>query len=75
MTLDNWLSQLYSLEGQAKLVLQLAAFKTALADDPVLKAEAQQKYASLQQMIAARSEQACAFSTKYRNYLQEVLGT
>jgi uncharacterized protein YbgA (DUF1722 family) len=74
MTLDNWLSQLYSLEGQAKQVLQLAAFKTALAGDSTLMAAAQQKYTSLQSMIAARSEQACAFSTKYRNYLQEALG-
>ena len=72
-SLDTWLSQLYSAYTKQQLPSKMEAFKAAFAVDTDLLAAAQQRLQGLNAMIAARGEQACAFSTKYRNFLQEAI--
>lgn len=75
-TLDNWLAELYTADTKSQLLLpHISKFKDALGTDATLLANAKIKLTSLNAMIETRGETACAYSTKYRNYLREVLGT
>lgn len=71
-SLDIWLSILYKADISDKLAVQMEQFKDALTVDPTgLAAQAQSRLKELNEMIAVRGERACAYSTKYRNFLQE----
>jgi hypothetical protein len=72
-TLDQWLEQIYTADLHGQATAPLADFKTALGSDNTLLTNAKIKLTSLNALIDARGEQACAFSTKYRSYLQGVL--
>lgn len=73
MTLDQWLSDLYAADKKHHLAEPLVLFKAALTTDTGLMAEAEAKLRDLNGMIRIRGERACAYSTRYRDYLKEVL--
>lgn len=73
LTLDQWLGKLYQADIRLKTTTMIADFKTAIAGDSDLRAKAQVKLAELNDMISVRGKGACAYSTKYRNYLKEAL--
>jgi len=73
LTLDEWLGKLYQAEARKKLPAAVEEFKNKLGASVDLSAQARFRLASLEEMIAARGERACAFSTAYRNYLREAL--
>ncbi len=73
LTLDEWLGKLYQAEARKRLPAAIAEFKDKLGASVDLSAQARSRLASLEKMIAARGEHACAFSTAYRNYLREAL--
>lgn len=72
LNIDQWLTALYDADRKNKLEAKLNELRAAIADDMFgLGVAGREKLAELKDMIAARGEQACAFSTKYRNYLVE----
>lgn len=74
VTLDQWLTHLYQAERHSQLQPALNSFRAAIAADVRgLGAQAQTQLVELNAMIATRGERACAYSTKYRNYLQDAL--
>lgn len=74
VTLDQWLTYLYNADRRNILPSALDSFRAAIAADTQgLGAQAQTQLTELNAMIAARGEQACDYSTKYRNYLQAAL--
>lgn len=75
MTLDDWLSKIYQkgIRNGADRTAAIVEFKTALAGDTNLKAQAEKRLGELQQLIVARGTRACAFSNWYRIFLEEAL--
>lgn len=75
MTLDDWLARIYKADLRGNREAEVAELTDATNEDPALLASAQTRLTELDALIAARTEQACAYSTKYRVYLKEVLGS
>ena len=73
LSLDQWLAKIYQADIRLKSSDEIANFKTALASDNDLHAQAQAKLAELDTLVAARGPGACFYSTKYRGYLQGAL--
>lgn len=73
VSLDGWLGNIYQDDNKGRSVAAIAAFKVALGLDANLMATARARLIALNEMISVRGERACAYSTKYRNYLQEAL--
>ena len=73
VTLDEWLSAAYTADLKGKGAAAIAAFRTALADSPSLVTAAQSRLVELNALVSARGQSACAYSTKYWNYLNEAL--
>lgn len=71
MTLEQWLSKIYAEDIKNDRTAAVADFQTALTNDDALRAEAQARLNELDALVNARGEGACAFSTKYRVFLQE----
>ena len=74
MTLDDWLARIYKADLRGNREAEVAELIDAVGGDSALLADAQARLVELDALIAARTEQACAYSTKYRVYLKEVLG-
>lgn len=75
MTLDQWLSAIYQADIRGDRSAEIAKFMTAVVGDPALQKAAVENLKELNALIAARGEQACAYSSKYRIFLREALGT
>ena len=73
MTLDEWLSKIYAADLQGHFQSQMDFFHGALSRDKELLTAAQLKLIELNKLVEARGETACAYSTKYRDYLKEAL--
>lgn len=73
MTLDDWLARIYKADIRGNREAEVEEFKDALAANSGLMFFARARLRDYDELIAARTEQACAYSTKYRTYLQEAL--
>lgn len=74
ISLEKWLAILYMADHKNQLETQMHAFRAAIAADvSTLGAAAQKKLTDLNNLIESRGERACAYSTKYRNYLRDAL--
>jgi len=73
MTIDTYLSEIYAADIRGNKIAALTDLQVALAANPALMIEAQVKQKELNDLIEARGVQACAYSTKYNEYLNEVL--
>lgn len=71
--LDEWLSTLYQASLKKQLDEKLTDFKAALNMDDEMKQAATTKMKELDLLIAKRGPRACAFSTRYHNYLHWAL--
>ena len=71
--LDALLSNTYTADIKGKKAAAISDFKTAVQGDAFLAASAQARLKELDDLITTRGVQACAFSTKYWQYLKEVL--
>lgn len=71
--LDKWLSKFYHADLHGRAGPVLAEFKTAVANDAGLLAEAQRYTRQTDELIATRGRGACAYSAKYNDFLHEVL--
>ena len=74
MTVENWLSLIYGQDKKGNSAIVIGDFKNALEKDAALLTAANQRLNDLDALIKARGEKACAYSTKYRTYLQKALG-
>jgi hypothetical protein len=74
MNIESWLGSIYKADNRNHKTFAMADFKVALGNDAELKTAAEARLKELDALIAARGELACAYSTKYRTYLQEALG-
>lgn len=72
LTLDQWLGKVYQADIKLQGATMVAEFKAAIAADPDLAAAAQERLKQLNALVAKRGERACAYSAKYRNFLQQV---
>lgn len=73
MTLDEWLSKIYTADLQGHYKLMFDQFYTALENDKELLNAATSRFAELHKIMEARGSRACAFSYKYYDYLKEAL--
>lgn len=73
-TLDALLSNTYTADIRGQRVSAVTDFVAAIGADSALAAEAAVHLKELDALVEARGEGACAYSTKYREYLHEVLG-
>ena len=73
MTLDQWLSDVYKAEIRGSRHIPMTAFRAALAEDNGLRGQAQTRLNELDALVDARGERACAYSSKYREFLKEAL--
>lgn len=73
MKLDDLLSQTYHLDLRGQRAEGVDRLKSFIKDDPLLLAAAEAKLQLLNELIIARGENACAYSAKYRTYLQDIL--
>lgn len=71
--LNDWLAKLYRDDIKKNKTAGIADFRIAILGDAELGHQALARRDELNAMIKARGERACAFSTKYRDYLQEAL--
>lgn len=71
--IDHLLSTAYALDNKGQRAASVAGIKAALEADAALLASAQAKLVELNSLIEVRGKQACAFSTKYWEYLTEAL--
>lgn len=71
LTLDQWLGKIYNADIKNNRAPQIALFKTALAGDSDLTTKAKLKLKELDDLIKVRGRQACTFSAKYWDYLNE----
>jgi len=73
MTLDQWLSKLYTADKKNQLPRPMADFKAAVVDSQILAITAKDRLKELDALVDTRGEKACAYSTEYRKYLREAL--
>ena len=73
MKIDDWMSRIYKADLRGNREAEAAEFKDALGEDTALTTAAMLKLKDLDDLIAARGEGACAYSSKYRVYLREAL--
>lgn len=72
-TIDAWLAALYTADRGKQLDKKMLEFVADIKEFPVLEAQAKQKLKELDDLVAARGEQACAYSSEYRSYLKKAL--
>lgn len=75
LTIEDYLSQIYAadVKGNGDKTTEINALKTAMGGDTDLLASARARFTALTALIAARGTGACAYSTKYQEYLTEAL--
>ena len=71
--LDALLSNTYTADIKGHRTSAVADMKAAIEADAELAAAARERLVELSSMINARGKQACAYSTKYWEYLTEAL--
>lgn len=72
-TIDAWLTVLYTADRRRQLDNKMLEFIADIKEFPVLETQAKKKLNELNELVAARGERACAFSSQYRYYLQKAL--
>lgn len=71
VTLDDWLGQIYTADRKGIRETAIIGFKAAIAGNPALKTEAQNRLAEYKNLIQARGRATCSFSAKYHDFLEE----
>lgn len=72
-TLDALLSNTYTADIKGHRAAAVADMKVAILADAILATAARERLTELSALITARGQQACAYSTKYWEYLTEAL--
>lgn len=71
--LEALLSNTYTADVKGDKMAALGDLKAAIHASADLTASARSRFKELDDLIQARGEGACAYSTKYWGYLKEVL--
>ena len=73
MTLDDYLGKAYALDIKGQHAAAISLLAAAINEDPSISVQAIARLAELNALLEARGPLACAFSTKYQQYLSEAL--
>lgn len=71
--LDTWLGKIYQADIKNNRAALVSEFKGVLGADAALMTAAKDRLVYLDALIKKRGEKACAYSSKYRIFLQEAL--
>lgn len=71
--LEALLSNAYTAEIRGRRAAAVDDLRVAIQSDADTAVAAQQRLKELDELVTARGELACSYSTKYRSYLREAL--